>query len=380
VLRIHGLREAAFVVIAVAGATSVVGAQAPRIRDSAGVRIVENPSIKTAPLAFRLGSQPIVDLGTADPAHPEATFSTNDGYLAAVRLSDGRIAVSDNNRAGGGGFIKYFDATGSFLMSVRGRSAGQAPFVYISTLCRTRGDTVIVRDAQDYAFGVVDGMGRRVRSTSLAGAVQGNIAPQACFSDGSVLVSYEALPDSNELRPPAHYVAMHTDGTTAYDFGVMPGTKYGKIIREVSFTALGDTLFAADGLASEVRVYSATGRLARIFRTDDPPASVTPTDIANGTAISMAFPGVIPTTWPAYSHVLQDPTGRTWMQDDAHLRPRGWTVFDAGGRMIGRFLLPDPPAGEHWQVVSFGANEVQVRRYNVAGAAHLTFYPLVPAQ
>ena len=361
-----------------------LGAQSPRIRDSAGVQIVENPSVKSAPIAFRLGDQPKLDLGAADPAHPEATFDPGDGYLAAVRLSNGQVVVSDNSRTDGA-LLKYFDAKGKYLRSDARDGRSPAYFGYITTLCRTRGDTVIANDARNFGFAVFDEMGVFVRFVQVAGPARGNIAPQACLDDGSVIVGFEENPAPDDFHPMARYSAWRTNGTVLHEFGTLPGTKYGAVSREVHVTAVRDTVFVADGLSSEVRVYTAAGKLVRIIRSADPVAKVTPEDIAKKVGFNTMGPtgepaGPIPPEWPAYAHVMQDPLGRVWMEDPVRVQPRGWTVFDATGKLLGRLALPVRPAGEHWSVVSFGADEVEIRSNTMGGPAHLLFYPLVPAK
>src|SRR6185503_18847722 len=96
----------------------IATAQTPRSRDGEGVRIVENGSRLTAPIAFRLGDRPSFDVGglQQDPADE---FDTHNYYLHGVRLSDGRVAVLDKSR------VHFFDATGKRLKIV-GR-AGEGP-------------------------------------------------------------------------------------------------------------------------------------------------------------------------------------------------------------------------------------------------------------
>ena len=87
-------------------------------------------------------------------------------------------------------------------------------------------------------------------------------------------------------------------------------------------------------------------------------------------------------SWPAYAGVLVDPTGRMWVEDyrTTYPAPDGWTAFDPSGRLIGRLVIPMPAAGARpLEVISFGVDEVLVRRSDSDGAAHLTIYPVVRA-
>ena len=78
-------------------------AQTARIRDSVGIRIVENSSRLSAPVAFTLGTKPNVDIGGLD-ADPQNELATRQGYPHAIRLNDGRVAVLDGSR------VQFFDA------------------------------------------------------------------------------------------------------------------------------------------------------------------------------------------------------------------------------------------------------------------------------
>ena len=72
--------------------TARAAAQRPVERDSAGIRIVENPSRAGAPATFRLGPR-VMDLG--GPAdNPNDEFGRGLGQ-AALRLSDSLVVVTD---------------------------------------------------------------------------------------------------------------------------------------------------------------------------------------------------------------------------------------------------------------------------------------------
>src|SRR5688572_20601478 len=67
--------------------------QTPVQRDSAGIRITENPARATARIVFRLGAQR-ADIGGA-ASDPNDELAARGNGLIAVRLSDGTIAVPD---------------------------------------------------------------------------------------------------------------------------------------------------------------------------------------------------------------------------------------------------------------------------------------------
>src|SRR5688572_839566 len=73
------------------------------IRDSAGVRVVQNPSRARAPVVFQLGATPSYQVG--GPEEPtDNEFTPNQGYLRGVRLSDNGFVAIDVVR------VHFFDA------------------------------------------------------------------------------------------------------------------------------------------------------------------------------------------------------------------------------------------------------------------------------
>ena len=87
------------------------------VRDSAGIRIAENP--RTAPdsrLAWRVGTDPLVSIGTPEAAADFQLHKVED----ATRLADGRIVVAN----GGSMELLVFDATGQCLASWGGQGEG----------------------------------------------------------------------------------------------------------------------------------------------------------------------------------------------------------------------------------------------------------------
>jgi hypothetical protein len=89
----------------------------PRTRDSAGIRIIENATIKTNQIAFTIDSAPTLALGGL-PDDARAEFDSRNPYSLAMRLSDGRIVATDRTS------FKMFDARGRFIRTVGRSGAG----------------------------------------------------------------------------------------------------------------------------------------------------------------------------------------------------------------------------------------------------------------
>ena len=101
------------------------------VRDSAGVRIVEN----TAPRwqkgeGWHLSSKPVLDLGGQEG--PEYALF---GVVSAFRLEDGRVAIANT----GANDIRIFDEHGRHLLTVGGTGSGRGEFKRLLWAGRFRG-------------------------------------------------------------------------------------------------------------------------------------------------------------------------------------------------------------------------------------------------
>lgn len=110
------------------------------VRDSAGVRIVENHEDAGSPGIIRPMGEPDLTIGVIDGA-PEYLF---DRIAGASRHTDGRIVVIDRGSAQ----LRFYDAAGRFLHATAGKGAGPGEFDTPSGLRRIPGDTLLTWDLQ----------------------------------------------------------------------------------------------------------------------------------------------------------------------------------------------------------------------------------------
>lgn len=359
-------------------------AQAPAVRDSAGIRIVENPSRLEAPVAFTLGARPSFDVGGLE-SDPDAEFNHRQGYLRGTFLSDGRFAVIDVVR------VHFFDATGK-RTKIRGREgAGPEEFRYLTSICRTRGDTLVLEDGQNRRVAIMDGNGNFVRTIPQRDL--GSPPFDACFDDGTFLLEHVAGPRA-ALQD--HLTRVRLDGSVADTLGVFPSGFDIVTQSETTVLAAGATFYYGDPATNEIRVYDRDGRLRRIVRSDDPPERISDAEVERklaGSIPATVSPAerkarmdqmrAVPhsATWPAFRGVEVGSDGRLWMQDyqRTHPSPDGWTAFDSTGRLLGRLVIPSPVQRvPPFQVIAFGRDGILVRRWDADQATHLTVYPLVP--
>lgn len=254
-------------------------AAGPVVRDSAGVRIVEN----SAPAwgedeGWRVAAGPRVDIGLAD-GDPEYQFGR---VVGALRLADGRVAVAD----GQANHVRYFDAGGRHLATAGRPGGGPGEFEGLMRLLRLPGDSLAAWDWSN-RLSVFDPAGEFVRPVTLR-SWEGSTVPQVegVFADGGLLVTpmFDRVfrPTREPVRDTIVLVRYAADGSHGDVLGRFPGEESvvvtfsaggGGAFRDVvpfgrnTFRAVRDSLlYVADSERFEVSVYGPDGRLRRVVR------------------------------------------------------------------------------------------------------------------
>ncbi len=359
---------------------------APVVRDSAGVRIVENTARLRAPVVFRLGPTPLLEVGGIE-GNPDMELNHLQGYLRGVPLSGGGLAVIDMVR------VHYFNAQAARIRITGRKGRGPEEFLYLTAICRTRGDTLVVGDNHNRRLGVLDSAGTIVRT--IAQADLGGPPFGFCFDDGTFVLLRD-LGGSAEGPGSIRLTRVRLDGSVANVLGDFPGRTIDFVTRsEVVVVAAGQRLYYGDGTSSELKVYDTTGTLLSIIRSADPSLPITekekerrlartiPKNVSGSERAARlerlrARPHAF--TWPAYGRVHLTPRGTLWIEDyqGPNSAEPGWTAFDSTGRMLGRLMLPTPARGRRsLDVISFGDTQVLIRSRDVDRAAFLTLYPIL---
>ena len=356
-------------------------AQEARFRDSAGVRIIENPARKDAPVRFRLGDKPLMEVGGRESNRNEE-FEHNQGYLRGVRLSDGGLAVIDVSR------VHYFDPNGRRIRIV-GRGQGPQEFQYLTSICRTRGDTVIVSDQGMISF--LDGRGEIFLKVP-----RGDIgfAPFSfCLGDGTFVLEQSG----SDVGAPEHRVTrLRTDGSIVNVIATFPRPVFDMVTGVVPAVATSDDgLYYVDPFTGEIREYAPLGALRRIVRTADKGDSITREEAEE--RMARTIPRNVTAAehkarmdrmrsqpyaqnWPVLVRLEVGTDGTIWVQDfrKTFEAPDAWTAIDSTGRIVGRLVFPAVPEGARGpNVLSFGSDYVMLRRFDADRASSIAIYPLV---
>jgi hypothetical protein len=344
----------------------------PVVRDSAGIRIVENTAA-----AWEDGEE-----WTIDP-EPVLTIGGEEDPLfrvsRVVRLSDGRIAVGNS-----GAFeLRFYDADGGALLNTVGREGeGPGEFRHLRGPDRLAGDSLLVWDDRQYRGTVFGPDGNLARLVEIGENPYGYRSPRAVdvFDDGSLLCRASAQDENT--RFPGHYAQafMHcaADGTPLADLGVHRGGACATVDRCIvglfgprSSTATGeDVLYYGYGPAFEIQTIGFDGSQRASIRRAYQPIPITDADLEAFKAEMRAalpeerHPAVerifdeqdVPATMPSFRRMEVDALGHLWVLEYDEARPifnpfpgaptraadraSRWSVFDEEHSFLGTVAVP----------------------------------------
>jgi len=339
----------------------------PVVRDSAGIRIVENttPQWQEGEV-WRLSPEPVVDIGGGD-REEEQLFRV----VGALRLSDDRIVVAN----GGTNEIRFYGPEGAFLSASGGEGEGPGEFRRLRALRRLRGDSLFAQDGRLYRSSVFDGQGRFIRTVQPQ-ASRGRSSIDIVFDDGMMLGSsivrlHVADVELGLFRMAFTFYRFDGAGDLVDTLGVYPGfelymvTSQGGIpstyphplSRATYFQFLPDGYYVADNDTYEVQKYAPDGKLQQIVRRLTAPVQVEPQHMK--TLRERALAAVtnddrrrsteqfyrdmpVPETFPAYGGIAVSVEGYLWVReyDLPGNEANNWSVFDAEGTLLGTLELP----------------------------------------
>ena len=341
------------------------------VRDSAGIRIVENarPSDGSR-LGWRIGPEPDVSIGVLEGEEPYMLHWVAD----ATKLPDGRIVVAN----GGTEEVRMFDGDGQHLTTLGGEGEGPREFMSLVGVGQWQGDSIAAWYAGILGISIFDYEGVFGRSIFLRSEQSVNWLrprPEAVRQDGTLL-SRRVLDDESRSavveiwdgggllsaslgRHPGEEIIFTTDGRGNT---LLTHIAYGRWL----VTGLwGDLVVVSPTSRYEIRAYREDGTLDRIVRRDHEPRAPTEADRAPYVEDQMIhilatpelpeqiveearshFLGVpLAETFPAFTSVMTDAAGNLWVEEyEFPLEDRPgvlWTVFDPAGQVLGFVETPE---------------------------------------
>jgi hypothetical protein len=349
--------------------------QAPVIRDSAGIRIVENSHPRWTPSQTpHLASAPSLVIGT----QPGEAYELSH-VAGALRLSDHRIVVGD----GGSSQLRFYDAEGTFLRSIGRHGDGPGEFAGLSQLSQFVGDSIVAGSATRLSVFTAAGVyARRVDAMIPPVTLPvGEPMIQGLFAGGTSIIGSIPHPMESGHHPAAgmrwidtiHLALFDRHNTSLKTLAALPARMLewqGLDLLFVGFSpqlltaSTGRRWFAGFGSEYSVRVYRADGQLAQIIRRQWDPEPVdydawtrlwlksddtlTASEAAIGRAALRKSSQV--SALPAFAALIADHSGRLWVRESqladwvrnskvAAMSSR-WNVFAVDGQWLGVVAMP----------------------------------------
>ena len=347
------------------------------VRDSAGIRIVENAAPAwEADSEWRLGEAPLLDIGRLDGPDETQFFRVSSG----TRLSDGSFVIGSF----GSNDLRRFAADGAHLWTVGREGEGPGEFVGLTSVVAGPGDTLTTYDFRQRRISRFAPDGSLVDARPLEGNVEDGFAfVEALLPDGRAVYTLRVFggaggpPPEGEIRRDT--VGVHISGAPGdpvVDVGSFPGPEMvvlhsgetdGGFNITISSPAFGrSTEIAADPAGVwigdterfEIRRYGPEGALQSLVRRHF--ESVDVDDALIRAAMQEELDGAdddderrmirkrwedvpVAPTLPAYDAMAVDRSGNLWVREYEipGAAERTWSVFTVEGTWLGDVAFPD---------------------------------------
>ncbi len=338
------------------------------VRDSGGVRIVENATAASELAVWTLAGQPRFQLGTVEGDLAEQFFRVS----GAVRLSDGRIAVAN----AGSQELRLFTPGGRHLRSVGGRGGGPGEYRGMRGLWRFTGDSLLIHDGLQDRLTLYTSDGVLARSWQMTPPggfytpppigrlANGDYIAEAAATEGGPLgpVTYTTVLVRYSAQGQPRDTVATASGGQGYWAECDPG---GTMVCNValpfaltSATAVGEhRIYLGNGETYEIRVFTAANGLTNIWRWNVQIREVTSEDVRRYREHQLEAAGdenarrrierwylemPLPDVMPMYSAFLLDSGENLWVEDyrPPFQSPIWYTVFDSSGTVVARITIP----------------------------------------
>lgn len=339
------------------------------VRDSAGVRIVENAPDESAD-SCRIPADPPLEIGARTGAPSEQLHRVMD----AARLSDGRIAVVNQ----GSDEIRLYDSSGQFLHGFGREGQGPGEFRDVFQIWREAGDTLLVGDYRPWRFQRFTPDGAHLETVRPDPVYPNPPEVMGVLADGGYVLGRTCCrTEAPGFHERELTLFRHSrDGRLADTLGVYSYGKHGFLSLETRF--MGGPLFEARTRASvgperiavgmgdrrEIRLLAPDGTVNSLVRWTGPDRTVTEREVEVYRRETLAeYEGrpemreryaeplvaedrPVSDRFPAHATVLLGRDGAVWVRryprpsrpDDEGMR---WLVFRPDGRFACHAVTPE---------------------------------------
>ena len=366
-------------------------------RDSADVRIIENPRPAEGSRVWHVGPEPSVSIGEREGRDPYMLHQVRD----ATKLDDGRILAAD----GDDDELRVFDASGTWLESWGGRGEGPGEFGDLSHVDSWAGDSIIAWSGPGSSILVFDSEGNFGRRFTLEpvhdGPYGGYVFPAAVTAKGSILAG-----QAPEIFDKVVVELRDAEGRLLSSLGEHPGVEHHRVevvtgsgrmmmmFRTIFGPAVaqvpwGDLVVHTLSDRYEIKAFAEDGTLARVVRRDhvsrpptadevegyiDEQVSGWPDElIVEQRQQYRSVP--VAERMPAFTSVVVDRMDHLWVEEyklPGEERPGSlWTVFDPEGHVLG---FVETPGG--LEMFEIGEDYILGRSLDELDVEHVQVWPL----
>ena len=268
--------------VSAAGCGSGSDADAYLVRDSAGVRIVENRAPQwAADEGWRVAANPSIVIG-ARAGDPRASLHNVQGVR---RLRDGRIVIAND----GSKQLLFFDSAGRYLEAVGGQGDGPGEFQFLTALWLC-GDSLRVYDGRLSRLSVFDPDGRFARSVQVRLPTRSQPPVNLdCQDDGTMILSDwgDPIRGGGIYRPVISVMVADAAGEIVATVGKFPGREYADGFisapafgKQTSIRLESGRAYVGTADHYQIEVYDLAGALQMQIRKAADPVRVTDDDIS----------------------------------------------------------------------------------------------------
>lgn len=349
----------------------------PRVRDSAGVRVVDNVGPSWRPgTAWSLEATPAVQIGEGE--QPDSLLLSR--LWDVTRTANGTFVLVD----GASQRLQRHAADGTLLGWSGRRGSGPGEFGSVYRVFGCGGDTVAVHDLRR-RLSIWDERGTFVRELSAAPVALSGVSEILGFAPGCTALLARTTREQREAAPRGRdedrVLWLQGDALARDTLLAMPGfdreyVEYGPTARRYvvpwssmpAYALVGERIVVGEGDRAEYRLFDRRGRLERIVRWNQAARPVNATERERFDQLRQAFLGdavddwdsgvpplrlrTVPSTMPLYAAILVDDDGNAWLREydtrDAvfpgqlwiDTLPSVWSVFDSSGTQLGHLPIP----------------------------------------